>query len=203
MVTESTLDPLFDSGEEGDFLAHDDAVEETLTPLWREARWGLEWLHLRTSPVYWGVGVPHGRGQPVLLVPGFMSGDLMLLEMHRWLRRIGYRSSLSRIVWNNDCPDRTGRKLVHRLRALAARSGSRVTLIGHSLGGMLAKSVAQSAPEAVERVITLGSPFRALVRAHPAVIGLWDRLKQAQGGLIGRICMSCGTGHCTCILSAT
>lgn len=180
-------------------FAHDDAVQHTLTPLWREARWGFEWARLRWSPVYFGYGVPRGHGQPVLLIPGFMVGDLAMLEMHRWLRRIGYRSELSRIPWNNDCPDLTARKLRHRVSALAARSGEKITLIGHSLGGMLAKTVVQEIPDVIDRVITLGSPFRSLVKAHPAVVGIWDRLKLAQGGLIGRnLRASCGTGHCTC-----
>ena len=178
---------------------YDDAVEQALTPLWREARWGLEWASLRLHPVYYGVGVPRGRREPVLLIPGFMSGDLMMLEMHRWLRRIGYRSSLSRITWNNDCPNLTGSKLIHRVRALADKTGRRVVLVGHSLGGMLAKSIVQEVPEDVELVITLGSPFRSLVKAHPAIIGIRDKRKLAQGGLIGRnLHASCGTGHCTC-----
>jgi hypothetical protein len=88
-------------------LQHDEAIEHTLTPLWREARCMLEWGYLRMNPLYYGVGVSRGHGEPVLVIPGFMAGDLMMLEMHRWLRRIGYRSSLSRITWNNDCPDRT------------------------------------------------------------------------------------------------
>lgn len=179
--------------------AYDDSVEQVMTPLWREARFGLEWASLRLSPVYYGVGVTRGSGQPVLLIPGFMSGDLLMLEMHRWLRRIGYRSSLSRISWNNDCPDRTANKLTHRLRALADRTGQRVNVIGHSLGGMLAKSLVQDEPELIDRVITLGSPFRSLVKAHPAVLSIWDTLKLAQGVLIGRnLHASCGTGHCTC-----
>lgn len=183
----------------GEAYAFDDAIEQTITPLWREARWGLEWVRLRMNPVYYGIGVPRGQGQPVLLIPGFMSGDLMMLEMHRWLKRIGYKSSLSRIPWNNDCPDKTAKKLIHRLRALADRSGTRVNLIGHSLGGMLAKSLVQDEPALIERVITLGSPFRSLVKAHPAIIGIWDKLKLAQGPLIGRnLHASCGTGHCTC-----
>ena len=188
--TESLLEQL---------LGHDDAVEKTLTPLWREAKWGLEWAQLRCDPVFYGVGVQRGSRQPVLIIPGFMSGDLMMLEMHRWLKRIGYRSSLSRIVWNNDCPDRTRRKLVHRVVALSERTGQPVNLVGHSLGGMLAHCVVQDIPERVDRVITLGSPFRSLVKAHPAVVGIWDKLKLAQGGLIGRnLHASCGTGHCTC-----
>ncbi|MEQ8234913.1 MAG: alpha/beta fold hydrolase [Gammaproteobacteria bacterium] len=200
MTTRSAHDTAPAQEAEPGLFEYDDAVEQVLTPLWREARWGLEWACLRFDPVFYGVGVRRGRGQPVLLVPGFMSGDLLMLEMHRWLRRIGYRSSLSRIAWNNDCPDMTARKLVHRVRALAAKTGRRVSLVGHSLGGMLAKSVAQEAPDEVELVITLGSPFRALVKAHPAIIGIWDRLKLAQGGLIGRnLHASCGTGHCTCV----
>ena len=188
--SDETLDKAF---------AYDDSIEKFVTPLWREARFGLEWASLRLSPVYYGVGVTRGTGQPVLLIPGFMSGDLLMLEMHRWLRRIGYRSSLSRIAWNNDCPDRTANKLTHRLRALADRTGQRVNVIGHSLGGMLAKSLVQDEPELIDRVITLGSPFRSLVKAHPAVLSLWDTLKLAQGTLIGRnLHASCGTGHCTC-----
>lgn len=51
----------------------------------------------------------------------------------------------------------------------------------------------------IDRVITLGSPFRSLVKAHPAVVGIWDQLKGAQSGLIGRnLSASCGTGHCMC-----
>ena len=180
-------------------FAFDDAVEPTLTPLWREARWGMEWMQLRCSRVYCGIGIPRGHGQPVLLIPGFMSGDLVMLELHRWLRRIGYRPALSRIAWNNDCPDRTAGKLLHHLRALSASSGRRVNLIGHSLGGMLAKSLVQTAPELIDRVITLGAPFRSLVKAHPAILGIWDTLKLVQGGLVGRnLRASCGTGHCTC-----
>ena len=201
MITEPSFSALPASSDEtlDAAYAYDDAVEQVLTPLWREARWGLEWTRLRLSPVYYGIGVPRGNGQPVLLIPGFMSGDLMMLELHHWLKRIGYRSSLSHISWNNDCPDRTANALAHRLRALADKAGQRVNLIGHSLGGLLAKSLVQDEPELIDRVITLGSPFRSLVKAHPAIIGIWDKLKLAQGGLVGRnLHASCGTGHCTC-----
>ena len=182
-----------------DPFTHDPSIERTRTPLWREAAWGFEWAKLRLSRVYRGRGVPRGHGAPVVLVPGFMSGDAMMLEMHWWLRRIGYRSYLSNIVWNTDCPDKTAKTLSHRVRGISERAGAPVTLVGHSLGGLLAKSVGQELPAYVKSVVTMGSPFREIVRAHPAVIGLWDRLKLVQGGLIGRnLHASCGTGHCTC-----
>ncbi len=182
-----------------DPFAHDPSVQPTLTPLWREAGWGLEWLRLRVSPIYFGWGVPRGHGEPVLLLPGFMAGDYLMLELHRWLQRIGYRSHLSNIVWNNDCPDRTAQALASRLKSIHAQSGVRVRIIGHSLGGMLAKSLVQDAPELIDRIITLGSPFRSLVKAHPAIVGIWDQLKLMQSGVVGRnLHGSCGTGHCLC-----
>ncbi len=182
-----------------DPFAHDDAVEHTTTPLWREAGCGLEWARLRFSPTWYGVGVPRGNGETVLLIPGFLCGDAILLELRRWLKRIGYRPALSRISVNYDCPNHTLKRLIHRVNTLADANGGRVTVIGHSLGGMLAKCLAQAIPERIERTITLGSPIQALVKAHPAVIGIWDILRLTQGGLVGRnLLPSCGSGHCTC-----
>ena len=185
--------------EGGNPFAHDPAVEETLTPLWREARWPIEWLRLRNSPGYFGCGVPRGHGEPVLLIPGFMAGDGILFELHRWLKRIGYRSYLSNIAWNNDCPDHTARILAIRLQRIQREHGLKVRVIGHSLGGMLAKSLVQDHPELIDRIITLGSPFHSLVKAHPAVVGIWDQLKATRSQLVGRnLRASCGTGHCVC-----
>ena len=61
-----------------------------IPPLWRESRIGLEAAALRRSPVYGGLGVPPGERPPVLLIPGFMAGDLSLGTMSSWLRRAGY-----------------------------------------------------------------------------------------------------------------
>jgi triacylglycerol lipase len=180
-------------------FAHDPSVEATLTPLWREAKWPIEWIKLRFSPEFYGCGIPRGNGEPVLLVPGFMAGDGLMLELHRWLRRIGYRSYLSNIVWNNDCPDRTARMLQNRVRGIQAHTHTKVRVIGHSLGGMLAKSLIQSSPEYIDRIVTLGSPFRSFVKAHPAVVGIWEQLKLHQSKHVGRnLQPSCGTGHCLC-----
>lgn len=188
-----------DPGDAQNPFAHDPSVEASLTPLWREAHWPLEWVRLRGSAVYFGCGVPRGRGEPVLLIPGFMAGDGLMLELHRWLKRIGYRSHLSNIVWNNDCPDRTAGRLALKLRRIRGETGQKVRIIGHSLGGMLAKSLTQDHPELIDRIVTLGSPFRSLVKAHPAVVGIWDQLKANRSGLVGRnLHASCGTGHCMC-----
>lgn len=188
----------------GDPFEFDDAVEDFKTPIWREALFPLEWLKLRMSPVYCGWGVPRGHGEPVLVIPGFLSNDIIMVEMHRWLFRIGYQPHFSDLTTNTDCPNETAKSLISRLRGIHDRSGQKVRVVGHSLGGMLARSLAQQVPEQVDRVVTLGSPFRDMVRAHPAVVGLWDHLKIAKGPLVGRnLRASCGTGHCICTFVKT
>lgn len=180
-------------------LDHDPSIEHHNTPLWREAAWPLEWLNLRFRPEYYARNLPRGNGEPVLLIPGFMAGDSVMLEMHHWLNRLGYEAHSSHIVWNTDCPDSTAQALIERVRKIHHDSGHKVRLLGHSLGGMLSKYIAQEVPEMVDRVITMGSPFRSLVKAHPSVVGIWDKLKLHQSGLIGRnLKPSCATGHCTC-----
>lgn len=183
----------------GNSLPPDPSVERVLTPLWLETRWPAEWVRLKMSPVYWGLGVPHGNGEPVLLVPGFLAGDWMMLELGRWLRRIGYKPYHANIVWNTDCPDVTARRLEQRAQAIFKREGIKIRLVGHSLGGMLSKYVVQESPQIIDRVVTMGSPFRDLVKAHPAIVGIWDKLKLKRSGVVGRnLKASCGTGHCTC-----
>jgi pimeloyl-ACP methyl ester carboxylesterase len=122
-----------------------------------ELRWQAELARLLTDPVYWGHGVPHGDGAPVLLVPGFLAGDSYLVAMRDWLERIGYAPSLSGILMNVDCSDRALRRLDARLAEVHAEAGRPVTLIGHSRGGHFAKALGHRRPDLVSRVITLGS----------------------------------------------
>jgi len=139
-------------------------------PLWREALVGMDWLALRASPVYRGVGVPHGDGSVVVLIPGFLGSDQYLGDMFSWLRRIGYQPYMSGIGRNADCPDILTGRLTETVKSAYLESGRKVHLIGHSLGGTLARSVAARQPQLVASIISMAAPFRA-VRAHPMVLG--------------------------------
>jgi len=148
-------------------------VEEFQTaalPLWREALVGMDWLSLRASSVYRGVGVPHGDGSAVVLVPGALGSDRYLGDMFTWLRRIGYQPYMSAIGRNAECPDLLTGRLTETVNSAYLETGRKVHLIGHSLGGTLARSVAVRQPNLVASVITMASPFRAL-RAHPLLLG--------------------------------
>ena len=106
-----------------------------------------------------GRGVPRGDGRPVLLVPGFLSGDWSLRVLHNWLGRIGYRPYLSGIQLNVQHSEHMVAGLRTRLIAVRREAGSRVSVIGHSRGGVLAKVLSSREPDAVEQVIGLGAPF--------------------------------------------
>src|SRR5947209_16121903 len=97
-------------------------------PIWREARIGLERAALSRDPVLRGQGVARGDGRPVLLIPGFMAGDLSLGVMGRWLRDIGYEPCRAGIRANVDCTGRALGRLEAQLERLAERHGRSVTI---------------------------------------------------------------------------
>ena len=134
-----------------------------------------------------------------MIVPGFLASDVSLIELHGWLSRIGYRPYFSNIGRNADCPNHVATLLLERVRHAYEETGQRVRMIGHSLGGMLARSVALDHPELVSAVISMGSPFQDSVRAHPVIIAAADSLRRGSGTNVGQnIKPSCFSGHCTC-----
>jgi pimeloyl-ACP methyl ester carboxylesterase len=166
-------------------------------PLWRESRIGLEAAALRRSPVYDGLGVPPGERRPVLLIPGFMAGDLSLGTMSSWLRRAGYCTHRTGIRANLDCSEEACRRLEARLEHMAERHGDRVIVVGQSRGGVFAKALAARRPELVEGIVTLGSPTVSQLDVHPLVlaqVGLVSALGTAR--VPGMFRWSCLRGTC-------
>jgi triacylglycerol lipase len=139
-------------------------------PVWLESRGPFEYLRLRRHEVLAGGGVPRGDGRPVLLVPGFLAGDSSLVTMHDWLLRIGYHAEGSGIVFNVRFSEAVVQTVTLRLVDLFAWHGRKVTLVGHSRGGMVAKVVAHRHPQMVERVIALGSPLADPYDLHPVTM---------------------------------
>lgn len=137
---------------------------------------------------------PRGDNQPVLLVPGFLAGDATLRPMSHRLRRAGYRTYRSRLHANIRCTQATGEALEERVEAIVQRWGRPVAVIGHSLGGLLAKGLAHRRPDLVAGIVTLGSPLLAPGAVHPVLafdLMLLARLQQwGFGGLMGADCTS-------------
>jgi hypothetical protein len=95
---------------------------------------------------------------PVLLVPGFFSGDFALAPLAEELRAHGHWTSRSGIAPNVGCTSELAAAVERRLEQAAERTGRKVALVGWSRGGTLAKIAAVRRPDLVAALITLGTP---------------------------------------------
>lgn len=140
---------------------------------------------------------PQRATEPVLLVPGFLAGDYSLGLLGSTLRRHGYRTYRSHIRTNVSCLRSNAALLERRLEAIATRRQSRVRIVGHSLGGMLARGLAVRRPDLVSGIITMGSPMMAPGTAHPLLLSAADGLvRLSRAGLPGLMNESCVGGDC-------
>ena len=179
--------------------AFDQETAEADIAIWKEALFAADLLLLHASPVYYGLGIPRGDGSAVVLVPGFLGTDAYLTQMHSWLGRIGYRPYFSGIGLNAECPNLLIQQRLNDAIAKALfETGRKIHLVGHSLGGILARSAASQRPGDIASVITLASPFRGTV-AHRTILRAAESVRKhilREHG--GEVLPTCYTGRCTC-----
>ncbi|WP_239987560.1 esterase/lipase family protein [Sphingosinithalassobacter portus] len=122
---------------------------------------------------------PRGDGRPVLVLPGLGNTDNTTIVMRRWLKKIGYRSYGWELGRNRGA--RTigsdGNRLEARLEAIYADAGAPVTLVGISLGGIMARMMAHRRSELVREVVTLSSPFAG----PPTATNVWRAFQWLSG----------------------
>jgi pimeloyl-ACP methyl ester carboxylesterase len=125
---------------------------------WMAATW---WRHRAAL-----AAAPRGDGRAVLLLPGLFNSDRSNMVMRRFLIGRGYRAEGWGLGRNLGAKTvgADGEVLITRVAALAAAAGP-VTLIGVSLGGIMARLVAHQRPDLVREVITVSSPFAGSGRA--------------------------------------
>lgn len=104
---------------------------------------------------------PRGDGSPVLVLPGFITSDRSTKLLRGYLERLGYDAHAWKLGHNlgPKAIGQEGEKLAARLVEIFETSGQKVSLVGWSLGGIMARELARAAPDMVRRVISLGSPF--------------------------------------------
>ena len=148
---------------------------------------------LRRDPIAGGVGFPEGRGRPVFLIPGYMTGDPSLSRMAKALGAAGWEAETAGIRLNVGCASAMAKPLEKRLEAhVAACGGRKAVLLGQSRGGVFAKLLAARRPDLVEALITLGTPMldplavHLLVLANVGVVGTLGTL-----GVPGVLKVSC------------
>ncbi|HUO15274.1 MAG TPA: alpha/beta hydrolase [Verrucomicrobiae bacterium] len=166
---------------------------------WTEVLFAAEILLLHATPVYYGFGVPRGDDSGVVIIPGFLGTDLYLTELHAWLGRIGYRPYLSGIPINAECPNLlVQRHLNQTIERARSETGRKIHLIGHSLGGVIARAVARQRARDIASIITLAAPFRGTATSRTvlrAAEAIRARILREHGK---SVLPDCYTGHCTC-----
>jgi pimeloyl-ACP methyl ester carboxylesterase len=103
------------------------------------------------------LGAPRGSA-PVVVLPGFRTGDVSTFPLREFLRRLGHTvEGWGLGVNRGDVPTLMPR-VEEQVAELARRHGEPLHLIGQSLGGVLARETARDRPELVAQVITIGTP---------------------------------------------
>ncbi len=122
---------------------------------------------------------PRGDGHSVLVLPGFVTTDTSTRPLRSFLASLGYQTH----GWNlgrNLGPKAIGsdgERLVARLDEIVAQSHGPVSLIGWSLGGVMARQLSRRRPECVRQIITLGSP----ITGDPRATNAWRAYEMMSG----------------------
>jgi hypothetical protein len=102
----------------------------------------------------------NGAGQVVMVLPGLGADDAMTAPLREFLNQKGFRA------YGWDCGTNLGpraatlQSLRERIEALsAAHGGTKIKLVGHSMGGLIAREASRDLPHLVSQTVTLGSPF--------------------------------------------
>lgn len=104
---------------------------------------------------------PRGPSHPVMVLPGLGADDRSTLAIRSFLEFLGYQVHGWGRGRNVRAPDADLSEVAARVIELEQQSGSKVSLVGWSRGGIIAREVARQIPASVRAVITLGSPFAA------------------------------------------
>jgi pimeloyl-ACP methyl ester carboxylesterase len=126
--------------------------------LFSEARTALTWPKIILgAPAL--AKAPRGDGRPIVLAPGYLAGDLSMQPLASYLRWIGYDAATWGLGRNSGDVDPLVHEFGLRLEKRVDEKMGPVTLIGWSLGGVIAREAARLFSEEVREVITLGTPI--------------------------------------------
>ncbi len=132
-----------------------------------EARILTDWVRGRLVEGKLAAQYP-GDGRTVIVLPGLFTSDARTAMLRRVLKRAGYRTYGWGLGRNMPIKADILDRFDARIDAIQTREGGPVTLIGWSLGGLIARAYANHAPDRVAEVITLGSPFSHDPRSNRA-----------------------------------
>jgi len=124
----------------------------------------------------WLMAQPRGDGRQVMVIPGYLFGDRSTWPLRRFLNYLGYEALPWQLGQNRGRPEHDSERVVKHLADMR-REGRPITLIGWSLGGVIARLVARHEPDSVREVITLGTP----IEGGPKYTAAAERFARAAG----------------------
>lgn len=141
------------------------SLAPALPLLMREA---LSFAYMRTSASF-STTVPldvEGDDRAVMVLPGFMASDQTTSRLRRSLVAGGFQAHGWGLGRNKGIKADIFQRLDDRIDSLP--TDAPLTLVGWSLGGLIAREYAKHAPQRIAKVVTLGSPFSGDLRANNA-----------------------------------
>jgi pimeloyl-ACP methyl ester carboxylesterase len=134
---------------------------------------------VRADPPDFPEDAARGRGQRVIVLPGFCAPDLSTVRLRNFLNRQGFDAQ----PW--DCGTNLGPTrtiltgLERQLSEAAQKQGRPISLVGVSLGGTIAREIAKRRGDCVARVVTIASPIKLPVATPLAPLArfaslVWD-----------------------------
>jgi len=98
-----------------------------------------------------------GSGQPVIVLPGFLSPDITTARLRQFLGDQNFTPYAWTCGLNIGPMPKVLRDMERQVQEVAAATGQPVALV--SLGGTIAREVSKVCPDCITRVITLASPI--------------------------------------------
>jgi pimeloyl-ACP methyl ester carboxylesterase len=149
----------------GTFNAFDRSGRLTRPPYRRLAAEAWAQISYRPSPPE-AAPLPDGKGHVVLVIPAFATTDAITRSLRDFLTRCRYRALGWELGVNWGPTPGILASLRRRLDACLELEGGPVSVIGLSLGGLLARDLAHDRPEGISHVVTIVSPFRLPTACH-------------------------------------
>lgn len=103
--------------------------------------------------------VERGKGQRIIVLPGFATNDIFTFPMRKFLENIGYKPEGWGLGNNHGDVPVLLDLMNTKVREIFRETQEKIILIGWSLGGYLARECARDNQDIIEKVITLGSPI--------------------------------------------
>ncbi len=150
-----------------------------LSPVRTAPNWGMFARELRSAidPRRFmapseGAAPQIGEGRPVLVIPGFLASDGSTRPLRLALRYAGFRAHGWKGGRNFGLDANIFDIIDARVRHISR--GAPVSIVGWSLGGLIAREYAKRSPDLVDKVVTLGSPIGGDPRQNNNVWRLYE-----------------------------